>query len=75
MLARVLRTDHPDIPVEIIDDEIEAVSKSLERLQPGEVVVAFCDRVDAVMRTVRAHGAYPLSDFHRLVNRTLPSAA
>ncbi len=75
MLARVLRADHPEIPLEIIDDELEAVSVAIDRLQPGEVVVAFCDRVDDVVDLIRQRGAEPVSEFRRLSGDLLPSAA
>jgi len=66
ILARVIRQDHPDVPVEIIEDELQAVESAIDRAQPGEVIAAFCDRVDDVVELVRRRGGEPLNDFERL---------
>ena len=74
-LARVLRAERPEIPLEVINDELEAVSIALQRLQPGEVLVAFCDRVSDVVATIRSLGAEPVSTFSPLDHAIEASAA
>jgi cyanophycin synthetase len=63
LLQTALREQRPHVPVRIILDELEAVSTGVREMQPGEVVVAFCDRVDAVITLLRKEGATPINAF------------
>ena len=50
IISQTFREEKPELPVEIILDELSAFSTAIDRLQPGELVVAFCDRTSEVKR-------------------------
>ncbi|MCU1324706.1 MAG: hypothetical protein JWN34_76 [Bryobacterales bacterium] len=75
ILSRVMRDEHPNLPVEVIEDEVQAVEAALDRAKPGEVIAAFCDRLDEVLAVVEQRGGRPLTDFRSLVEAPALRAA
>jgi cyanophycin synthetase len=63
LLSRVLHEADPELRVDIILDEIEAVATAVRDLQAGDVVIAFCDRVSQVTQWLLDHGAQPVDEF------------
>jgi cyanophycin synthetase len=66
ILARVVREERPERPVEIVLDELDAIATAVSGMKPNEVVVAFCDRVEEVTEWLLQQGAQPVTDFRRL---------
>ncbi|MDQ1468944.1 MAG: cyanophycin synthetase, partial [Bryobacterales bacterium] len=64
IIAQTFRQEEPELPVEIILDELNALSTALDRLMPGELVVAFCDQTSEVKRILEERGARPAKAFH-----------
>ena len=63
LLSRVLHEEDPELRVDIILDEIEAVATAVRDLQAGDVVIAFCDRVSQVSQWLLDHGAEPVDEY------------
>jgi cyanophycin synthetase len=64
--------------VEVVIDELDAVSRALNLASPGEAIVCFCDRKQEVTDLILARGALPSDDqiwIHDLVDarRTIPA--
>jgi cyanophycin synthetase len=74
ILASVLRRERPTLPVEVVLDELEAVATAVREMQPGELVVALCEDLDAVRQWLTERGATPVQDFRPLTARELRSA-
>jgi len=64
-LKRVIEESHPDKEVKIIPDELEAVAEALNEMEPGEVLVAFCERPLEVRRFLESRGAVPVNAIPR----------
>jgi cyanophycin synthetase len=63
LLSRVLHEEDPELRVDVILDEIEAVAAAVQSLQRGDVVIAFCDRVGDVTQWLLEHGAEPAHEY------------
>jgi cyanophycin synthetase len=70
LISRVIRTNHPDIPLEIIEDELHAIETAIDRAKPGELIAAFCDRFEEVFDLIEKRGGRPVSDYHPLTRST-----
>jgi cyanophycin synthetase len=70
ILSRVIREERPERPVEIILDELDAVAAAVSSMQPEEVIIAFCDRVEEVTEWLLQQGAQPVTEFQRLTAYT-----
>jgi cyanophycin synthetase len=68
LLRRTLLEHRPQLPVRVVLDELEAVREAVDEMQPGEVVVALCERVQEVAEWLTAHGAAPVGDFRPLAS-------
>jgi cyanophycin synthetase len=66
ILSRIIEQEIPERPVEVIPDELEAVAAAVSGMEPNEVVVAFCDRVEEVTDWLLQQGAQPVTEFQRL---------
>jgi cyanophycin synthetase len=71
ILAGVLRDEAPGVPVQIVLDELEAVSAAATTMQPGEAVLLLCERVDGVIERLAKHGATPAANLHAIVKGRL----
>jgi cyanophycin synthetase len=54
LIAETIGSVRPHLPVTIIRDEAAAIQAAMEEAQPGDVVVAFIDRVQGSIAQVRA---------------------
>jgi cyanophycin synthetase len=57
LIAEVIHTANPALPVRIIRDEREAINTGLVELRPGELLVTFVDHVQAGIDQIRAYAA------------------
>jgi cyanophycin synthetase len=62
LIRSTVLAESPDCEVEMINDELEAVRRALEMVQPGEAVLCFCDRTQEVASMIQALGAQPCDD-------------
>jgi cyanophycin synthetase len=62
LLARVLREEDPLLPLDVILDELDALAAALHNIEPRDVVIAFCDRLDAVTQWLLERGAQPVNE-------------
>jgi hypothetical protein len=54
--------ESPETEVEVINDELDAVSRALELAQPGEAIMCFCDRKREVTELILRQGCVPCDD-------------
>jgi cyanophycin synthetase len=66
LLRRTLQHERPELPVRIVLDELNAVREAVDEMQPGEVVVALCERVQAVVEWLASREAAPVTHFQPL---------
>jgi cyanophycin synthetase len=45
MMQRVIASSYPDLPVEIVPDELDAITTSSGTREPGDVIVIFVEKV------------------------------
>jgi cyanophycin synthetase len=57
MLQEVIRSSHPDLPTEIVLDELEALDQALDRASDTDLVVLLCEKPDRVLAHLKSRGA------------------
>lgn len=62
MLHNLLKLEDPDVLCSIVTDEIEALGIAIEDVREGDVVVAFCERLEKSREYLKANGAKPVSN-------------
>ena len=73
LVVEAIRRERPDVEVEVIEEEFAAMDRAVGRMQPGELVVAFCENCGGVRAYLERVGAIPASAFE-LEAATKPSA-
>ena len=63
LIAGVFTREQPELPVDIVLDELAAVKMAVGEMQPGELVVAFCEDLNAVRSWLLEQSATTVSDF------------
>jgi cyanophycin synthetase len=66
LLRSALLETQPELHVRIIRNELEAVGTAVNEMEPGEVVVALCERVQDVTDWLMTHDANPVTSFQTL---------
>jgi cyanophycin synthetase len=64
MMRRVITSSYPDLPVEIVPDELQAIRRAVERANRGDVIVVFVEKVAAAVDMLTSLGASPVTDAH-----------
>jgi cyanophycin synthetase len=57
MLQEVIRSTHPNLPTEIVPDEIEALDRALERSSKSDLLVLLCEKPDRAIAHLHSLGA------------------
>jgi cyanophycin synthetase len=66
LLRRTILEEQPGLPVRIIHDELEAVQAAVSEMEPGEVVIALCERVQSITEWLASQQAAPVPTFRPL---------
>jgi cyanophycin synthetase len=61
ILHEIIELEHPDVRCSIIPDETEALASAVQEIRPGDIVVAFCERLERSREFLQSHGAKPVS--------------
>jgi cyanophycin synthetase len=61
MLCQAAHAEDPATECLIVLDEVDALSRELETLREGQVVVVFYDKLEPVMKLLKSVGALPVS--------------
>ena len=62
MLRRVIAEAHPDLPLEVVPDELTAIQEAVRHAKEGDVVVVFAEKVADAVRMLSSMGAVPVSE-------------
>ena len=76
MMRRVIASSYPDLPVEIVPDELDAIRRAVECANRGDVVVVFVEKVAAAVEMLMSLGATAVTDADltaRLSDEPIPS--
>src|SRR3954451_9163335 len=65
LIQRVIERVHPDKEIAIIPDEVQAVADALANSEPGDVVVAFCERPVEIRTFLEARGGVSVQSVPR----------
>jgi cyanophycin synthetase len=65
LIAAAIRNENPDADVEVVLDELQAVGRTVARIESGELIVLFCDQCEAARELLQRCGARPASSFKR----------
>jgi cyanophycin synthetase len=60
LIRSVLASEYPHLSMQTILDEVEAVRAAVAASQPGDIVIAFCEKVDRVAADVCSLGGKPV---------------
>jgi len=74
LLRQTIVQEQPGLPVRVIRDELEAVKTAVLEMQPGEVVIALCERVRLVTEWLTSQHAVPVTTFRPLHPLAEPAA-
>ncbi|WP_018131783.1 cyanophycin synthetase [Effusibacillus pohliae] len=69
LMERAAKQEVPDLDCEIILDEREALSKALQQMENGEIVVVFYEKLEPVLELLKRAGAVPVSTIGGLVQQ------
>jgi cyanophycin synthetase len=64
MMRRTIASSYPDLPVEVVPDELEAIRRAVERAKRGDVIVVFVEKVAAAVEMLTSLGATAVTDAH-----------
>jgi cyanophycin synthetase len=64
MMRRVIASSYPDLPVEIVPDELDAIQRAVQLANPGDVIVVFIEKVAEAVEMLMSLGASPVTDAH-----------
>lgn len=62
LLCQAANEQVPDRECSIVIDEIEALEGELQRIESGDIIVVFYDKIEPVLATLEKHGATLASD-------------
>jgi cyanophycin synthetase len=60
LLCEAVKDESPDTECHIVLDEIEALRSEIERIEDGQVIVVFYDRLEPVLNVLEEAGAVPV---------------
>ncbi|HVF91921.1 MAG TPA: cyanophycin synthetase [Blastocatellia bacterium] len=75
LLCRAVNEQAPDLECRVVADEVEALDSELQRVQEGEIIVIFHDKIRPILATLEKHGASAVSAIEGLQQSSLAGAA
>jgi cyanophycin synthetase len=62
LIRSVLASEFPQLQMETIPDEVEAVRAAVRDSAPGDIVIAFCEKVEQVASDIARMGGSPVAN-------------
>ncbi|HKG20993.1 MAG TPA: cyanophycin synthetase [Blastocatellia bacterium] len=75
LLCRAVNEQAPDHECRIVADEVEALDGELQRIQCGDIIVVFYDKIGPVLAVLEKHGASAVPAIEGLQQSSLTGAA
>jgi cyanophycin synthetase len=63
LLAEAIRGERGDVSIEVVAGEMEAISRAVDDIRPGHLIVSFCDDCSGVRSLLLDRGAVAVSSF------------
>jgi UDP-N-acetylmuramyl tripeptide synthase len=68
LLRRVISEAYPELPLEVVPDEVEAIRYAMSLTNEGDVVVVFAEKVAEAVQTIAGMGGEPVSQLRSLTS-------